>query len=118
MQCVARRSLARPASQSVPCAGAARILADRAAESLVAGGVLPYSQRQRLLRLAGVLGLARFEANLVIAAVQHRHGPLVREAVVFKPQVSPRTRSGFPTLRIVAAIQSLIVLACWLVLTR
>ena len=35
-------------------------------------GVLPYADRQRLLRRATRLGIGRFDANLIIASVQHR----------------------------------------------
>lgn len=36
--------------------------------------VLRYSRRQALLKQAGELGIGRFDANLIIAAVQHRMG--------------------------------------------
>jgi hypothetical protein len=38
----------------------------------LAGPILPYSQRLALLKQAGRQGIERFEANLMIAAVQHR----------------------------------------------
>jgi hypothetical protein len=44
----------------------ARLVAGR-----VEGGVLRYSARAQLIATAQALGLGRFEANLVIAAVQH-----------------------------------------------
>jgi hypothetical protein len=37
-------------------------------------GVLRFSARQRLLSAAERNGMGRFQANLVIAAVQHQHG--------------------------------------------
>jgi hypothetical protein len=52
-------------------AGVVEGLSAAVRESLV-GTELPASDRERLLRRAGVLGLNRFEANLLIAAVQHR----------------------------------------------
>jgi hypothetical protein len=48
-----------------------RGFAEAVADSLQ-GGVLPYSDRQRLLRRAARLGIGRFDANLIIASVQHR----------------------------------------------
>ncbi len=48
---------------------------DRFAESVVRaieGGTLRYSRRQKLLREANRLGIERFEANLIIAVVQHK----------------------------------------------
>lgn len=45
------------------------VLAVRAREQMN-GAILSGSARQRLLRLGGVLGLNRFEANLVLAIVQ------------------------------------------------
>lgn len=45
--------------------------ANAVADSLVAG-VLPYADRDRLLRRAARLGIGRFDANLIIASVQHR----------------------------------------------
>ena len=36
------------------------------------GPVLCYEDRQSLLRAAAGLGIGRFDANLIIAAVQHR----------------------------------------------
>src|SRR5438046_655750 len=59
---------------------------DRFAVSVVAsieGQTLRYSQRLQLLREAKRLGIERFEANLIIAMVQHRlanaPAPIVEE---------------------------------------
>ena len=38
------------------------------------GTLLPYSARQALIRKAGRMGIKRFDANLIIAMVQHRAG--------------------------------------------
>jgi hypothetical protein len=45
------------------------------------GTLLPYSARQALIRKAGRMGIGRFDANLIIATVQHRMGgsPIVAE---------------------------------------
>jgi len=42
------------------------------------GRVLRYSARQALIHHATRLGIGRFEANLIIAAVQHRAGGAAR----------------------------------------
>jgi hypothetical protein len=79
----------------------AREVADR-----LDGPVLRYSNRVALLRRAGELGIGRFEANLVIAAVQHQcRGRLAR------PPARPN-----PLLRGIAAavaVESIIVAAAW-----
>ena len=51
----------------------AREFADIVASQLV-GTVLPWSQRESLVRLAELQGIGRFDANLIIAAVQHQMG--------------------------------------------
>ena len=49
-------------------------------QSVLTAGVLRYSDRRRLLQSAGRRGIGRFEANLIIAAVQHRAGAGVARA--------------------------------------
>jgi hypothetical protein len=44
----------------------------RLVEQSLSDGVLPYARRQDVLRAARRLGVGRFQANLLIAAVQHR----------------------------------------------
>jgi hypothetical protein len=44
-------------------------------------GVLRFSRRQELLDLAGRMGIGRFEANLIIATVQHSQAIGVAPAV-------------------------------------
>jgi hypothetical protein len=41
------------------------------------GSLLPYSTRQALIRKAARMGIKRFDANLIIATVQHRAGGLL-----------------------------------------
>ena len=53
--------------------GPARVFSEAAAAAME-GPVLRYSARQGLMKLARRLGIERFEANLLIAAVQHRVG--------------------------------------------
>lgn len=44
----------------------------RAVQESMVGEFLPVTDRERLIRRSMKLGLSRFEANLLIAAVQHR----------------------------------------------
>jgi hypothetical protein len=52
-------------------AGAARGFAGAVADRLL-DGVLPHDDRVVLIKRAGRLGISRFDAHLIIAAVQHR----------------------------------------------
>ena len=56
-----------------PRSSAARDFADLVAAKLV-GTVLPFSEREALVRTAAFRGINRFEANLIIATVQHTFG--------------------------------------------
>jgi len=47
-----------------------------AVENVLEGGLLRYSKRLELLKLAKRLGLERFQAALIIAQVQYRKGQL------------------------------------------
>ena len=84
------------------------------------GQVLRYSQRLALLQLADRQGLGRFEANLVIAAIQHRMRqasgqPVDAESTTVKP--SPRRRATLPLgLLVFATVQALIALGAWRIL--
>ena len=97
-------------------AGCARVLAARAEERL-RGSILPYDDRQRLLHLARILGIARFDASLIIAAVQNRAGALSAREVVVSRVAEIETaaaRSWFRgTLGVVLLVQGLIVGAGW-----
>ncbi len=76
------------------------------------GPVLRYSQRLVLLRDAERRGVGRFEANLIIAAVLHRHG------MAQEYELAPAGRGmGWlaPVLTFVG-LQSAIVLGAWWVL--
>lgn len=72
------------------------------------GSELRYSQRLHLLRRAQHHGVGRFDANLIIAMVQHRMG------LIEIPPAPERTRglSRF-TLVTAAVTQLLIVAAVW-----
>jgi hypothetical protein len=65
---------------------------DRFAASVAAAlesGTLRYSRRLRLLREAARLGIERFEANLIIAMVEHRLRDQIEDEVEAKGSVSP-----------------------------
>jgi hypothetical protein len=77
----------------------------------IRNGVLTYSDRLELLEEAGMLGIGRFDANLIIAAVQHRCG--ARGAVEI-----PRMRRRIRALDVVGAflaVQVLILFLAWAV---
>jgi hypothetical protein len=89
-------------------AGAAQTFAALVRERME-GPVLRYSHRARLLRAAEQSGIGRFEANLIIAAVQH-------EAGANRPATKTRDagHAWMPTALVaVATTQSLIAIAVW-----
>ena len=71
--------------------------------------ILRFSTRQKLLRQAAQMGLGRFEANLLIALVEHRHRSHPT------PQNRPPTRSAWQTAAAVALIEATILAAGWMV---
>lgn len=78
------------------------------------GGVLCYSDRLELLGAANDLGIGRFEANLIIAAVQHRLGA----ARLSETSAPKRT---WPAVDLVAAflvVQILILFLGWIFFAR
>jgi hypothetical protein len=80
----------------------------------LAGPVLPYSQRLVLLHEADQRGIPRFEANLIIAAVQHRHQYATCPPIAI-------TARRFPSListLLFILVQSAILLCCiwWIAL--
>jgi hypothetical protein len=92
-----------------PASAFARIVAEQ-----INGPVLPYSTRSNLLALAARRGIGRFEANLIIALVQHRRG----EDVGVTREDEPAGRRGFrvPAIAVSGVVQSLILLYGWWVL--
>jgi hypothetical protein len=79
----------------------------------VKGVVLCYEDRQSLLTIAGRLGIGRFEANLIIAAVQHR---LEKEHTVGSPvhtECCKRTGRWWPAVIVVLAVETTLSLAAW-----
>ena len=79
----------------------------------VCAGVLPYSNRLGLLTTAGKLGIGRFEANLIIASVQHRYMP---------PDSAEPQRLRLPdrlvSLLVFLLAQTTIILLGWLAFGR
>lgn len=68
------------------------------------GGPLRYSERLRLLRRARHMGIGRFEANLVIAVMEHRWRSE-------SPPVPAARRRWPAAVLAAAAVQALIILA-------
>ncbi len=88
-------------------AGAAQTLAALTRERMD-GPVLRYSHRTRLLRAAEQSGIGRFEANLIIAAVQHEAGTSGPASTAHDSG-----RAWLSAALAVAATQSLIAMAVW-----
>lgn len=96
---------------AVPAAGfhsPANAFAQLASEQL-AGPVLSYSKRLGLLRAARRMGIGRFEANLIIAAIQHR----TTGSSVGCHRPAARTRFGAAPLLTFLVLQSLILVGLW-----
>ena len=87
-------------------------------ERSLEGGVLRYSRRATLLRQARERGIGRFDANLIIATVQHRltPRPVVAEAVIV--QARDGQKHWWHVALTVAVAQSLIGFTVWWVLLR
>jgi hypothetical protein len=77
------------------------------------GCTMRYSERRELIRLATGRGIGEFEANLIIAAVQHewRKASAVRQSPVEQPRVN-RLRLLAPPL-LVLVVESLVFVAAW-----
>ena len=88
---------------------AALDFADLVAGQLV-GTVLPWSRRESLVRTAARLGISRFEANLIIAAVQNQMGVGLQHSEVRRPRLMKRIAVG---LTVFLAVQAAIVAAAW-----
>jgi hypothetical protein len=89
------------------------------------GPILRYSSRLDLMRQARRTGIAPFEANLIIAAVQHRAGAIVEppkrqaaaKAQVIRLKPAHRLRGIVSSLAVALALQSLLVLVVWSLLS-
>jgi len=78
------------------------------------GPVLCYEDRQSLLEAARRLGIGRFEANLIIAAVQHRaegEHVAMRSATVERSAVVAK---WWPAVTVVLAVEMGVSLLAWL----
>ena len=87
----------------------ARTFADLVASQLV-DTVLPLSQRESLIRLAARQGINRFEANLIIAAVQNQLGVGRKRPAPPPPKRAFRIAAGIAMFLV---IQAGIVAAAW-----
>ncbi len=99
---------ASPELRERPRAGLAQRFADHV-ERALDGRILRYSARLRLLRHAERQGIDRFEANLVIATVQHRLGHL--PAIPAKD--APQSNRPWPSIGLFVLIESFIVGSIW-----
>jgi hypothetical protein len=92
---------------------AARDFADLVADHLI-GTVLPLTHREALVRTAAASGITRFEANLIIAAVQHQMGIGRRRTDKARPRV---LRRFVPAIAVFLVVQAGIVAAAWYLLS-
>ena len=74
------------------------------------GPVLRHAERRRLFASARRVGIGRFEANLIIAAVQHER----RSAVVPEAPASRRRLNWMP-VALVVGIEMVLAWGAWLV---
>jgi hypothetical protein len=70
----------------------------------VGGTVVRYSDRLRLIHAAQELGIGRFHANLIIAAVQH-------EQTVDTPRIQPESSPRQAALVLAALLTQIAVIA-------
>ena len=94
---------------TVPASGRSEAFAEEVA-ARIEGPVLRHSQRRALLSAARRFGIGRFEANLIIAAVQHR---LVSDAPSHAPRAHGGGASRFAPVALVLALQTLIAWGAW-----
>lgn len=91
-------------------------------EANLCGPLLSYSARKRLLTHAEQLGLSRFDANLIIASVQH-HAPGEQGPLTFIAALPDRPRQvawvrWAGLLAATVAAQIVVVLAIWAMISR
>ena len=99
-----------------PSTGPAATFAEHLAREIPSSGLLTYSSRLGLLRHAQTLGVRRFEANLLIAAVLERR----RQRCDTPPEadLSPRRGWLMSTLVPLLLVQGAIALSAWWTLFR
>jgi hypothetical protein len=107
-----RHAAARPPVATLPYAPPSRAEAfSREVAARMEGPLLRYAQRRRLFGIARRMGIGRFEANLVMAAVQH-------EATRGRRGAGPDEAAGGPASRlapvaVALAAQALIAWGAW-----
>jgi hypothetical protein len=74
------------------------------------GQQLRYSNRLRLIKHAEAIGIRRFDANLIIALVQHRAKPI---AAIVKAPKKPSRKFPLAAVACFAIVQSTIILTAW-----
>ena len=89
--------------------GRAAVFSSRVAAALT-DGVLRYSARKDLLREAARMGIGRFEATLLIAAVQHQDGDHRWTRYTLDPTPS---RLSYGIAAVAVALQAAITSAVW-----
>jgi hypothetical protein len=112
----ARASVKTPEPEPVVAvapAGPAREFTDYLHEHATAS-VLRYSQSLEMLRAARRMGIARFEANMLIAAVIDRKARFVEEAQATRPRVP----AWLGTLGVFCAVQATVGALAWWALFR
>jgi hypothetical protein len=97
---------------SVPTKGPAAEFAELVAHSLE-GPILRYSNRQALLAEAERRGISRFEANLIIAAVQHQSDRAPRPS---RPTPEKTTEGCWHAAAAACFVQAFIFVAMYLLL--
>ena len=110
----ALRQLAATQMQSLittPDKSLAQRFADRVRDS-IDGPILRYSIRRKLLREADARGIGRFEANLIIAAVQHQVDCTPVTALSRLPKTKHVAACAFAIV-----LQAAIVLLAWIAIT-
>ncbi|WP_428938114.1 hypothetical protein [Fontivita pretiosa] len=105
----ARRGRTPPLWADIPAFVA---FADEVESALDSEGILSFSQRQKLLRRARHFGIRPFDANLVIAMVQHRFQPAGPPAIRQASHAS-KSFNWLPTVTVIVVVQSLILAAGW-----
>jgi hypothetical protein len=116
-----QRSLARLASEindrPTPAAKSASVLPaslqarrfEMMVREAMQKGPMRYSQRLAILKMAGAIGLGRFEANLILAIEQNRQFP-AHPANLDEPS---RNSNSLFTFVCIALLQSLILVGAW-----
>ncbi|MDB5294079.1 MAG: hypothetical protein JWO31_62 [Phycisphaerales bacterium] len=77
----------------------------------LADGAIGYTRRQALNRRGDALRIGRFEASLIIAAVEHRHRTYAPTAAVTLPPVRRRTVGA--VVAAVLLLEALALIALW-----